>query len=290
MFEGSIVALVTPFKDNYQLDVETVNKLAKWHLESGTDGILVAGCTGESFTLTDDERIELFNTVKAAIGDGVSVLIGTGASSTSKAVERTKAAKKAGADGALVITPFGNKPSQHALVSYFNEVADVGLPVVLYNVPGRTGTTLSPEMAIELSKHPNIVAIKEASGSLDAVSAILRGSDLTVLSGDDSLSIPMISLGARGVISTAANLLPAEFSTMIHSALDGNFTTAAEMHLRIFPIMKALFIEGNPVPLKTAMSFAGLLPSPILRPPLTKMSEINKTKLIQVLQELGVGR
>jgi len=287
MFQGSIVALVTPFGNDGQLDFTTAARLAEWHLRSGTDGILVAGCTGESFTLSDSDRIELFRAVKGVTRDRIKILVGTGASATKTAIARTKAALEAGADGALVITPFGNKPSQHALEMYFSEVADVGLPVVLYNVPGRTGTTLAPETAIRLSRHQNIVAIKEASGSLDAVSTILRDSDMFVLSGDDSLTIPMISLGAKGVISTTANLLPREFSEMVHAALDGDFKKAAELHLRMFPVMKALFIEGNPVPLKAAMHYSGLLPNTATRPPLKGMSENNKAILMKTLEEYG---
>ncbi len=289
MFRGSIVALITPFDSMGRIDARVVRKLARLHVDSGTDAILLAGCTGESFTLREGERAELFRLVKDEAGDSIKVMIGTGASATRVAVERTKSAMDIGADGALVITPFGNKPTQHALISYFREVADVGLPIVLYNVPGRTGTTIQPQAAIALAEHPNIVAIKEASGSLDTVSEILRKSSLTVLSGDDSLTVPMIALGASGVISTVANLLPADFSAMVHAALKGDFTTASEIHLRIFPVMKALFIEGNPVPLKTAMSIAGLLPDPVFRPPLAAMTENNRTKLAAVLKEYGIA-
>jgi len=289
MFRGSIVALVTPFLSSGELDTETIERLSLLHADSGTDGILVAGCTGESFTLKDDERLMLLNTVASAVGGKIPVIVGTGASSTSVAVRRTKAAMDAGADGALVITPFGNKPSQHAMETYFNEVADVGLPVILYNVPGRTGSCISPETATGLFEHPNIFAIKEASGSLDAVSRIIRDSDLTVLSGDDSLTLPMISLGASGVISTVANLLPADFADMVHFALDGDFAKAAELHLKMFPVMKALFIEGNPVPLKAAMEYAGIIPGANLRPPLSPMNDANRRKLIEILDEYGVG-
>lgn len=288
MFNGTTVALVTPFKSNGEIDYKTLRSLAQFHLKSGTDCILLAGCTGESFTLGDEERIDMLKSVQNEIGDSMPLILGTGASSTKVAVRRTKKALEAGADGALVITPFGNKPSQHALIHYFREVADIGLPIILYNVPGRTGTTISPQTAIELAKHPNIVAIKEASGSLDAVSEIIAGSNLVVLSGDDSLTVPMISIGAKGVISTTANLLPRDFSKMVSAALQGDFQKAAILHLKLFPIVKALFIEGNPVPLKTAMALAQLIPEPIFRPPLTGISISNLNKLKIKLEEYGV--
>ncbi|HHS50550.1 MAG TPA: 4-hydroxy-tetrahydrodipicolinate synthase, partial [candidate division Zixibacteria bacterium] len=229
----------------------------------------------------------LYTLVKDVVGGGAKVFIGTGAVSTPVAVERTKAAGDVGADGALVITPFANKPSQNALIDYFSAVADVGIPVILYNVPGRTGTTIAPETAVMLSEHKNIVAIKEASGSLDAVSHILANSDLTVLSGDDSLTVPMMAIGAHGVISTTANLYPAEFADMVHSAQDGDFANAGELHRRLFPAMKALFIEGNPVPLKAAMAYKGLIANEICRPPLAPLAKANREKLIAVLEEFG---
>lgn len=287
MFNGTTVALITPFSKNNEIDLDTLQSLARFHRESGTNALLLAGCTGESFTLTDDERLEMLQAVIDEIGASLPILLGTGASSTSVAVKRTQMAKEAGADGALVITPFGNKPSQHAMVDYFREVADIGLPVVLYNVPSRTGTTLQPKTAIELSEHPNIVAIKEASGSLDAVAEIIANSDLAVLSGDDSLTVPMISIGAKGVISTSANLIPKDFSTMVTAALEGNYEKAAELHLKLFPIMKGLFIEGNPVPLKTAMAMTGLIPEPIFRPPLTAITESKIDTLEKILKEYG---
>jgi len=288
MFEGTTVALITPFKDTGKIDFTVVRSLARHHVESGTNAILLAGCTGESFTLEDDERIAILETVKDEIGNTIPVLLGTGASVTKTAVRRTGAAMSAGVDGALVITPFGNKPSQHALVEYFHEIANIGLPIILYNVPGRTGTPIQTETAVKLADHPNIVAIKEASGAMDAVSEILAKSDLTVLSGDDSLTVPMISIGAKGVISTSANLLPSGFSAMVKAALDGDFIEAAALHLKMFPIMKALFIEGNPVPLKTAMALVGMIPKPALRAPLTAMTPSNFAKLTAALEDYGL--
>lgn len=290
MFEGTTVALITPFDEEGKPDLATVKALSRWHLESGTDGILVAGCTGESFTLSDAERLDIFEAVREEVGERMHILLGTGATSTEIALRRTEAAREAGADGALVITPYGNKPTQHALLKYYRELAEVGIPLVLYNVPGRTGCCISPETAAELARNPNIVAIKEASGSLDAVSRILASSELAVLSGDDSLTVGMISLGASGVVATLANLLPGEFSKMVRTALSGDFRTAAELHLQMFPVMKGLFIEGNPVPLKTAMEYAGVIPSSRLRPPLTPMTEENRQKLFAILDRYGINR
>ena len=289
MFSGCTVALITPFKPNGDIDIDAVKSLAERHLAAGTDGILVSGCTGESFMLDDEERIELFHIVKSVVGDRLKVLIGTGASSTAVALRMTEAASKAGADGVLVITPFGNKPSQRAMEEYFSVVASVGAPVILYNVPGRTGATIAPETAVRLAENENIVAIKEASGSLDTISFILANSDLMVLSGDDSLTVPMISIGAKGLISTAANLLPEDFAKMVHAALDGDWFRAAELHLDMFPVMKALFIEGNPVPLKAAMARAGMIPEAIYRAPLVKMSEGNRERLFRVLDAYGAA-
>ncbi len=287
MFDGCIVALVTPFAEDGTIDSSALEALAERHLAAGTDGILLAGCTGESFTLSDAERIELFRVVKGVVGDRLKLLVGTGASSTEAAVRRTEAALDAGADGALVITPFGNKPSQHALESYFTEVAAVGMPIVLYNVPSRTGTTIAPQTAVQLAEVENIVAIKEASGSLDAASFILANSDLTLLSGDDALTVPMMSIGASGVISTTANLLPEDFARMVHSAADGDWQLAAKLHLKMFPVMKALFVEGNPVPLKAAMAHLGMLPDATYRAPLEAISEPNRKRLLEALDAYG---
>ncbi len=287
MFEGCIVALVTPFDASGGIDMSSLETLAQRHLRAGIDGIVVAGCTGESFTLSDSERLEMFKILRGIVGSRMKLIMGTGSSSTEVALSRTRAALEAGADGALAITPFGNKPSQNALIQYFSALAEVGLPIVMYNVPGRTGTTIAPETAIRLAEVENIVAIKEASGSIDAVSAILSNSDLTVLSGDDSLTVPMMSIGAKGVISTTANLYPEDFTEMVHSAGRGDWKRAGELHRGLFPVMKALFVEGNPVPLKAAMATAGMIPREDCRPPLSTISPENRTRLLAAISEYG---
>ena len=289
MLRGSIPALVTPFNKSGKPCKRTYKKLINWHLKSGSDGILVAGCTGESFTLTEDERDTLLSVAVETARGRVPVIMGTGASSTRVAVERTKRAKKLGADYALVITPFANKPTQPALEKYFLEVAEVGLPIILYNVPSRTGTNLAPETVCKLAQHPNIVGIKEASGNLDAVSMIIScaPSDFVVLSGDDSLTLPMLALGAKGVISTVANIAPSEFAQMVSAFEKGDIDTARKIHFKLFPVIKALFVEGNPVPLKAAMAMMGLCEER-LRPPLVPASENTKKLLKKVLEEAGL--
>lgn len=289
MFTGSIPALATPFNKSNNPCRKTYRRLISWHIQQGSDGILVAGCTGESFTLNEDERDALLETAVKTVNGRIPVIMGTGASETKLAVLRTKRAKKIGADAALVITPFGNKPSQSAMVDYFNAVADVGLPVILYNVPSRTGTNLSPETVIKLARHSNIVGIKEASGSLDAVSAIVAGAqkDFVVLSGDDSLTLPMLALGAKGVISTTANLVPHEFSQMVHLFIAGDVQSARKIHKRLFPLMKALFVEGNPVPLKAAMEILGLCENR-LRKPLREASPETVALLKRTMKKVGL--
>lgn len=288
MYRGSIVALVTPFDDQNNIDIVTYRKLINWHLEQGTDGILVCGCTGESFTCSEDERDSLLSVAVEVVDGRIPVIMGTGASETKKAVDRTNKAKRLGANAALVITSFGNKPSQRGHIAYFETIAEVGLPIILYNVPSRTGTNLHPKTVVELSKNERIIAIKEASGNLDQVSAILlEAPGFTVLSGDDSLTLPMLLLGAKGVISTTANIVPMDFSEMIRSFENGNLVKAQKIHYKLYPIVKALFVEGNPVPLKAAMKIMGLL-NGNLRPPLTEASKETVILLRKVLKDSGI--
>ncbi len=285
MFKGSIVALITPFDDKGNVDLETYKRLVGWHIEQGTDGILVAGCTGESFTLHEDERDALLSAALEVAKGKIPVIMGTGASETKLAVQRTERAKKIGADAALVITPFGNKPTQEALYNYYREVADVGLPIIMYNVPSRTGTNLLPQTVARLSEIDGIVAIKEASGSVDQMSAILKyAPSITLLSGDDSLTLPALALGAKGVVSTIANIAPQDFADMVRHFQNGDIQHAREIHFRLYPLMKALFLEGNPVPLKAAMELLGIC-SGNLRPPLTPASQKTREALEEALKQ-----
>ncbi len=287
MLKGSIVALATPFTNDDKLDIEALKRLVRFHLDNDTDGILVAGCTGESFTLTDDERESLLSIVLEAVDGELPVLAGCGAPSLWKAKQLATRAKKLGADYALVITPYGNKPSQEGMYRYFSEIAEVASPVVLYNVPSRTGRSLDPETVIRLSSHPNIVGIKEASGKLDNVSKIVKGCDISVLSGDDSLTLPMLTLGAVGVISTVANITPRTMHNMIEAFENGDIESARKLHLRMFNLIKALFIESNPQPLKYALSVMGLCEGN-LRPPLAPISETTANRLKDAMHEAGL--
>ncbi|MFP4460012.1 MAG: 4-hydroxy-tetrahydrodipicolinate synthase [Candidatus Zixiibacteriota bacterium] len=286
MIKGSIVALVTPFNDN-KIDEDVLRKLIDKHIEAGTSGILVAGCTGESFTLSARERNRLLNVAKEQSAGRVPIILGTGSSSMAKAIEMSRNAKDLGADYILVISPFGNKPSQHAMIHYYSAIAKVGPPVILYNVPGRTGKGILPETVCKLSKVDNIVGIKEASGDIDAVSYIYNNtSNFHIYSGDDSLTLPMLSIGAVGVISTVANLLPAKMTELVDSFHKGDMKTAMERHYELFPIIKALFLEGNPVPLKEAMNLMGTVVGDC-RLPLLRMADDTREKLINTLFDGG---
>ncbi len=290
MFKGSLVALITPFKDG-RVDREKLRELVNFHLENGTEGIVPCGCTGEAFTLSFEERGEIIETVVGEAKGRIPVIPGTGSSSTRMALELTREAKLRGADGALVITPFGNKPNPEGIYQHYARIAqEVELPIILYNVPSRTGTSISPEVVARLSKIPNIVGIKEASGSLDQVSRILSLCDITVLSGDDSLTLPMLMIGAKGVISTVANLVPQDMAGLVNAFFQGDLERARKLHFKLFPLIKALFLEGNPAPLKGAMKLMGLLNGE-LRPPLSPISEGNLNILQGVMRDYGlVGR
>jgi len=287
MFQGSITALVTPWDKDGKLYEEELKRLLEFQVQNGTNGVVLAGCTGESFTLEEDERIRLLEIAKEKCGGKMPIIIGSGSSSLAVAKRFTKSALDNGADAVLVITPYGNKPSQEGMYKYFMEIADIGLPLILYNVPSRTGSNLLPETVIKLSSHPNIVAIKEASGSLDAVSAIIAGCDITVLSGDDSLTLPIMAIGAKGVVSTVSNIAPADMSKLCGFALAGDFESAKRVHLKLFPVMKALFVEGNPTPLKAALKLMGLSEG-YLRPPLAPVSEKNLEIIKKALTEAGL--
>jgi len=290
MFKGSLVALITPF-NNGQIDKEKLRELVGFHLERGTEGIVPCGCTGEAFTLSFEERREVVETVVEEVRGRIPVIPGTGSSSTQVAIALTKEARLRGADGALVITPFGNKPNPEGIYQHYAQIAqEAELPIVLYNVPSRTGTSIPPEIVARLSKISNIVGIKEASGSLDQVTRILSLCDITVLSGDDSLTLPMMMIGAEGVISTVANLVPQDMAGLVNAFFQGDLKRARELHFKLFPLIKALFLEGNPAPLKGAMKLMGMLNGE-LRPPLSPISEGNLNGLRGIMRDYGlIGR
>jgi 4-hydroxy-tetrahydrodipicolinate synthase len=279
MFSGAMTALVTPFRDG-KLDENRLREQVEFQIKNGIDGLVPVGTTGESPTLDFEEHhrvIEL--TVKFAAGR-VPVVAGVGANATSEAMELHRYAKKVGATAGLSVNPYYNKPTQEGLYHHFMTLADaVDLPIVLYNIPGRTSITMSPATVARLNAHRNIVAIKEATGVLDIATEIRSLCDITVISGDDSLTLPLMSIGATGVISVASNLIPAQIKGLVKLAAAGNFAEAANLHVKLFPLIKSLFADGNPVGIKYAMKIAGL-DSGELRLPLWEASDATK-KLIE---------
>lgn len=287
MFSGSIVALVTPFKQG-KVDYDKVAELCEFHIANGTSAIAPCGTTGEAPTLDYDEHKKVIDVVVRTVRGRVPVIAGTGSNSTAETLMLTEYAKKAGAQAALITTPYYNKPTQKGLYEHYKKINDtVDLPVVLYNVPGRTGVSLAPETVAKLSKLKNMVAIKEAAGSVDQVSAIRSLCDITVLSGDDSLTLPMIAVGAMGIISVAANVAPKDTSELCRYALAGDYKKAMEYHYKLFNLCKVLFIETNPIPVKTAMAMMGMIEEEF-RLPLCTMGDETKAKLKTVLKEYGL--
>ncbi len=286
MFKGSFVALVTPHKADGSVDERGFRKLIEYQLSSGTHGIVPCGCTGEAATLTFEEQKRLIKITVEMVNKRVPVIAGTGSNNTREALELTRFAKKAGADGSLLITPYYNKPTAEGQYRHYETIAkEVDMPIVLYNVPSRTGISILPKTVARLSKLDNVVAIKEASGSLDQVSQILSMCDITVLSGDDSLTLPMIAIGAKGVISVAANIMPDEVAEMVDAALAGDFGKARQLHFRLMPIFKGLFIETNPIPVKTALSLMGKIDAN-WRLPLCEMQAENFEIFKQILNKV----
>jgi 4-hydroxy-tetrahydrodipicolinate synthase len=289
MFEGTHVAMVTDFKDG-RLNIEGFRKLASVLVAGGVSGLVPAGCTGEAATLTAEERMSV---IKAALevkrgNPGISVIPGTGTNSTSGTIDLSRAAADLGVDGIMLITPYYNKPTQAGLVRHYEAVARaVNLPIVLYNVPGRTGVNMLPETTAELAEIDNIVAVKEASGSLDQVSRIAATSDITILSGDDSLTLPMMAVGAKGVVSVAANVAPVLVSRLVAACLAGKFDEAREIHMRLLPLFHVLFIETNPGPVKAALEMLEMGTGE-LRLPLVPAGEAGKRKVREVLDDLNL--
>ncbi len=289
MFKGSIVAIVTPFK-NGAVDEEKLRALVEFQIENGTDAIVPCGTTGEASTLDYEEHDRVIQIVIEQVKKRVPVIAGTGSNSTHEAIELTEHAKKLGADGALLVTPYYNKPTQEGLYRHYKAVAEaVALPQVLYNVPGRTGVNLLPETVARLAEISNIVAIKEATGSLQQASEVLAlcGDKIDVLSGDDFITFPMMACGAKGVISVTANIMPKEVAALVDAFNAGNMEEARRLHLKLLKISNAMFIESNPVPVKTAVALMGKA-SDEVRLPLAPMAEANKAKLVAIMKEYGL--
>ena len=289
MFTGSIVAIVTPFR-NDAIDEEKLRELVEFQIASGTDGIVPCGTTGEASTLDYAEHDRVIEIVVQQVKGRVPVIAGTGSNSTTEAIEMTAHAKKIGADGALLVTPYYNKPSQEGLYRHYKAIADaVALPQVLYNVPGRTGVNLLPETVARLAEISNIVAIKEATGSLQQASEVLAlcGDKLDLLSGDDFITFPMMACGAKGVISVVANIMPREVAALVDAFRAGKMEEARQLHLKLLKISNAMFIETNPVPVKTAVALMGMA-SDEVRLPLAPMSDVNRAKLAAIMKEYGL--
>jgi len=285
-----ITAMVTPFNKNRELDYAKAEQLAKYLIENGSDGILIAGTTGESPTLTHEEEIELLSTVKRAVANKAKIIFGAGSNSTETAVKMTKLAEKEGADAILSVVPYYNKPSQPGMIAHFSAVAEsTKLPIILYNIPGRTGVNMAVETVAYLAdKYPNIVAIKQSFGDMDAVSELKLAcpEDFVIYSGDDSLTIPMLSLGAHGVVSVASHLYGKEIKTMIHNFKTGNFNIAKNMHLKLYPVVKKLFMAPNPVPVKSALEKSGIIKDYVRRP-LVELTEEQKKELYSVIDDFN---
>jgi 4-hydroxy-tetrahydrodipicolinate synthase len=289
MFSGTMVAIITPFSDG-QVDYETLTELLEFQLESGTDGIVPVGTTGESPTLTYEEHKKVIEHVVNVVDGKVPVIAGTGSNSTAEAIELTDFAKKVGADASLQVCPYYNKPMQEGFYQHFKAIAEeVDIPLVLYNIPGRCGGTgLTPETVARLAAIENIVAIKEATGSLDQASEIAMRCDITILSGDDSLTLPLASIGAKGVISVVANIVPADVKAMTDLILEGDFVQARKWHKKLFTLSKSMLgLATNPIPVKAAMAMLNMS-SDEMRLPMTPLEESKKTQLKQALKEYGL--
>ena len=280
---GVYTALATPFR-NGAVDYPALRALLQEQIDAKVAGVVPVGTSGESPTLDVTEHIKVIEETIKFVNGRCQVIAGTGANSTSEALAFTAEAAKLGADASLQVTPYYNKPTQEGLYRHFSTVADkTGLPVVIYNVPGRTGIAVAIETIARLAKNPLMAAVKEAGGSVDRVSAIRDACDITVLSGDDSLTVPMISVGAKGIISVASNVIPAEMVAMVKAALDGDFKTAGAAHRKYYSLFRDLFIESNPIPVKAALAKLGKI-SYEYRLPLCEMAPANLEKLCATMR------
>ncbi len=284
-----ITAMVTPFNEKREVDYEKVEALAHQLVNTGSDAVLVTGTTGESPTLTFEEEIEILASAKRAVRNQGKVIMGAGSNSTETAVKVAKAAEKEGADAILSVVPYYNKPSQSGLIEHFSAVAEaVNLPVILYNIPSRTGINMSVETVKTLArKYENVVAVKQSFGDMDAVTELKSScpNDFAVYSGDDSLTLPMLSLGAHGVISVASHLFGKEIKSMIRNFKTGDAMTAKNMHMKLYPIFKKLFMAPNPVPVKAALAYRGIIDDYVRRP-LVELTKAEKAELFFTLDSI----
>lgn len=289
MFKGAMVAIVTPFR-NGKIDEKALKGLIEFQIKNGIDAIIPCGTTGESATLSHSEHERVLEIVIEAVEGRVPVVAGTGSNSTEEALKLTRHARNAGAAGALLITPYYNKPTQEGLFQHFQKIAvEVDIPIILYNVPGRTGVNMAPETVARLAELKNIVGIKEATASLQQVSEIIHlcPNDFSVISGDDFTTLPILAVGGKGTISVTSNIAPAEVAGLIDAFEAGDYQKAKKIHYKLWPLNKAMFLETNPIPVKTALSLMKKI-APELRLPLAPMSEINLKKLKQVLKKYKI--
>jgi len=285
--EGSMVALVTPFSEG-RVDFDALGRLIEFQIEGGTQGLVPCGTTGESPTLDYHEHDQVIEyTIKKA-ARRVPVIAGTGSNSTAEAIQLTQHAKDAGADACLIVNPYYNKPTQHGMFMHVAEIAKIGLPIVLYNIPGRCAVEMTPQTIVKMyNEIEQVVAVKEATGRLDVASEIASMSDITILSGDDSLTVPICSVGGSGVISVLANLLPAEVRKLCDLIKASDMAGAAAQHKKLFPLFRGMFVETNPIPVKAAMAMAGMIKDE-LRLPLSPLSDKFRPELKKLLTQAGV--
>jgi len=286
---GVFTPLVTPFRGDGSLDLEALARLVEWQIESGVEGLVPCGSTGESATLTPEEHVRVVRHVVEVAAKRVPVVAGTGSNSTREAIELTAAARSAGADGALLISPYYNKPTQEGIFQHYRLVAvESGLPIVIYNIPGRTASRIDPETSARLSRVPGIAGLKESGGDLTATAETILSAapGFSVLSGDDALTLPMLAIGARGAISTVANVAPRAVGDLLHAFAAGDVASAQRLHYELLPLTLALFVETNPIPVKTALAILGRIPNSVLRLPLTEMAKKNRDRLEAAIAEL----
>ena len=289
MFTGSFVAIVTPFRKG-KIDEQAFGSLIEWQIANGTNGIVPCGTTGESATLSYEEHNRVIELTVEVVNRRVPVIAGTGSNSTDEAIALTRHAKRAGADGALLITPYYNKPTQEGLYRHYKAVAEaVELPLVLYNIPVRTGVNMLPATIARLSAIKNVVGVKEGSGSVQQASDIVQlcGERLTVLAGDDALTLPMMAVGGKGVVTVTANLLPTDMANLVKAFTTGKIEEARRIHFKLAPLFAALFYETNPIPVKEALGMMGKI-DPELRLPLCAMATDTREKLARVLKDMGL--
>ncbi|MDH4240284.1 MAG: 4-hydroxy-tetrahydrodipicolinate synthase [Phycisphaerae bacterium] len=288
MFTGAMVALITPFQDGI-IDFETLDELVDFQLDNGIDGIVPVGTTGESPTLSHEEHKQVIERVVKAVGGKVPVIAGAGSNSTAEAIELSAFSKKVGADATLQVDPYYNKPTQEGFYQHFKAIAEeVDLPIVLYDIPGRCGAGMTPDTIVRLAEIENIVAIKDATGKMDHVSEVATRCDLTILSGDDSMTLPIASVGGKGVISVVANIVPADVKAMTDLILEGDLVSARQWHKKLFALCRNLLsLATNPIPIKAAVAMLNLA-SEELRLPMTPLDEDKKEILRQTLETYGL--